>query len=52
MWASLFKGFNVGLGSAISVLIFGCVTLIAVVFITLFGAHQFDSAPGGVTDAR
>ncbi|AGC63947.1 sugar-transport integral membrane protein ABC transporter SugA [Mycobacterium liflandii 128FXT] len=49
---NLFKGFNVGLGSAISVLIFGCVTLIAVVFITLFGAHQFHSAPGGVTDAR
>ncbi|MDI3315489.1 MAG: sugar ABC transporter permease [Mycobacterium sp.] len=40
---NLFKGFNVGLGSAISVLIFGCVAIIAVVFITVFGA----SAPGG-----
>ncbi|WP_343601415.1 sugar ABC transporter permease [Mycobacterium sp.] len=40
---NLFKGFNVGLGSAISVLIFGCVALIAFVFVTVFGA----SAPGG-----
>lgn len=40
---NLFKGFNVGLGSAISVLIFGCVALIAVIFIKLFGA----AAPGG-----
>ncbi|HZC08834.1 MAG TPA: sugar ABC transporter permease, partial [Mycobacterium sp.] len=39
---NLFKGFNVGLGSAISVLIFGCVTLIAFIFIKVFGA----SAPG------
>ncbi len=39
---NLFKGFNVGLGSAISVLIFGCVTLIAVVFIKVFGV----AAPG------
>jgi multiple sugar transport system permease protein len=43
---NLFKGFNVGLGSAISVLIFGCVTLIAIVFIAVFGA----SAPGGGHD--
>jgi multiple sugar transport system permease protein len=43
---NLFKGFNVGLGSAISVLIFGCVALIAVIFIKLFGA----SAPGGAAD--
>jgi multiple sugar transport system permease protein len=43
---NLFKGFNVGLGSAISVLIFLCVSLIAVIFIKLFGA----SAPGGVAD--
>ncbi|HVR00420.1 MAG TPA: sugar ABC transporter permease [Mycobacterium sp.] len=35
---NLFKGFNVGLGSAISVLIFACVALIAVVFIKVFGA--------------
>jgi multiple sugar transport system permease protein len=40
---NLFKGFNVGLGSAISVLIFGCVVVIAFIFIKVFGA----SAPGG-----
>ena len=40
---NLFKGFNVGLGSAISVLIFLCVGIIALVFIKLFGA----AAPGG-----
>jgi multiple sugar transport system permease protein len=40
---NLFKGFNVGLGSAISVLIFCCVGIIAIVFIKLFGA----AAPGG-----
>lgn len=39
---NLFKGFNVGLGSAISVLIFGCVVIIAVIFVKLFGA----AAPG------
>lgn len=39
---NLFKGFNVGLGSAISVLIFLCVALIAVVFVKVFGA----AAPG------
>lgn len=39
---NLFKGFNVGLGSAISVLIFGCVALIALVFVKLFGV----AAPG------
>ena len=39
---NLFKGFDVGLGSAISVLIFVCVALIAVVFVKLFGA----AAPG------
>lgn len=43
---NLFKGFNVGLGSAISVLIFCCVTLIAIVFIKLFGA----AAPGSSRD--
>jgi multiple sugar transport system permease protein len=43
---NLFKGFNVGLGSAISVLIFGCVGIIAVIFIKLFGA----AAPGGDAD--
>jgi multiple sugar transport system permease protein len=39
---NLFKGFNVGLGSAISVLIFCCATLIALLFIKIFGA----AAPG------
>ncbi|OBJ67776.1 sugar ABC transporter permease [Mycobacterium sp. 1274756.6] len=39
---NLFKGFNVGLGSAISVLIFLCVVVIAFVFVKLFGA----AAPG------
>jgi multiple sugar transport system permease protein len=45
---NLFKGFNVGLGSAISVLIFCCVGIIAVIFIKLFGA----AAPGGDIDGR
>jgi multiple sugar transport system permease protein len=45
---NLFKGFNVGLGSAISVLIFCCVGIIAVIFIKLFGA----AAPGGDVDGR
>lgn len=45
---NLFRGFNVGLGSAISVLIFGCVAIIAFVFIKVFGA----SAPGGDGDGR
>ena len=39
---NLFKAFNIGLGSAISVLVFGCVALIAFIFIRLFGA----AAPG------
>ncbi|GFG75067.1 carbohydrate ABC transporter permease [Mycobacterium botniense] len=39
---NLFKGFNVGLGSAISVLIFLCAAVIAFVFIKGFGA----AAPG------
>lgn len=45
---NLFKGFNLGLGSAISVLIFGCAGLIAWVFIKVFGA----AAPGGDVDGR
>jgi multiple sugar transport system permease protein len=45
---NLFKGFNVGLGSAISVLIFGCVTIIAFIFIKVFGA----STPGFDGDGR
>jgi multiple sugar transport system permease protein len=40
---NLFKGFNVGLGSAISVLIFASVAIIAFVFVKVFGA----AAPGG-----
>lgn len=40
---NLFKGFNVGIGSAISVLIFICVGIIALVYIKVFGA----AAPGG-----
>jgi len=39
---NLFRAFNLGIGSAISVLIFLCVAIIAFVFIKLFGA----SAPG------
>jgi multiple sugar transport system permease protein len=39
---NLFKAFNLGLGSAISVLIFACVAVIAFIFIKVFGA----SAPG------
>lgn len=43
---NLFKGFNVGLGSAISVLIFVCVGIIALVFVKFFGVHQIAAAPG------
>ena len=39
---NLFKAFNLGLGSAISVLVFATVAIIAFVFIRLFGA----AAPG------
>jgi multiple sugar transport system permease protein len=39
---NLFKGFSLGLGSAISVLIFLCVAVIAFIFIKLFGT----AAPG------
>ena len=49
---NLFKGFNVGLGSAISVLIFLCAGLIAIVFIKVFGAYQVGGAPGGDNDGR
>ena len=45
---NLFKGFNVGVGSAISVLIFVCVGIIALVYIKVFGA----AAPGGDIDGR
>jgi multiple sugar transport system permease protein len=43
---NLFKGFSLGLGSAISVLVFLCVAIIAFIFIKLFGA----SAPGADGD--
>ncbi len=43
---NLFKGFNLGLGSAISVLIFICVGIIALVFIKVFGA----ATPGSEID--
>ncbi|MGH3916919.1 MAG: carbohydrate ABC transporter permease [Pseudonocardiaceae bacterium] len=39
---NLFKAFNLGIGSAISILIFICVAIIAFLFIKLFGA----AAPG------
>ncbi len=45
---NLFGAFNLGLGSAISVLIFFCVAIIAFVFIKLFGA----SAPGSDPEGR
>ena len=45
---NLFKGFNVGLGSAISVLIFVCAGIIALVYIKMFGV----AAPGGDADGR
>jgi multiple sugar transport system permease protein len=45
---NLFKAFNLGIGSAISVLIFIAVALIAVLFIKLFGA----AAPGSESTGR
>jgi len=45
---NLFKAFNIGLGSAISVLVFVAVALIAFVFIKLFGA----AAPGADSEVR
>ncbi|MCT7656936.1 carbohydrate ABC transporter permease [Mycobacterium deserti] len=45
---NLFKAFNVGLGSAISVLIFLCVALIAFIYIKIFGA----AAPGSDEERR
>jgi multiple sugar transport system permease protein len=45
---NLFKGFNVGLGSAISVLIFVCAGIIALIYIKVFGA----ATPGGDADGR
>jgi multiple sugar transport system permease protein len=45
---NLFKAFNLGLGSAISVLIFLTVAVIAVIYIKIFGA----SAPGADEEGR
>jgi multiple sugar transport system permease protein len=45
---NLFKAFNIGLGSAISVLVFAAVAIIAVIYIKLFGA----SAPGADDEGR
>ncbi|WP_319435799.1 sugar ABC transporter permease [Mycobacterium sp. RTGN5] len=45
---NLFKAFNIGLGSAISVLVFLTVAVIAFIYIKLFGA----SAPGTDTEVR
>ena len=45
---NLFKAFNLGIGSAISILIFLCVAIIAFLFIKLFGT----AAPGADTEGR
>ena len=45
---NLFKAFNIGLGSAISVLVFAAVAVIAFIFIKLFGA----AAPGAESEVR
>ncbi len=45
---NLFKAFNIGLGSAISVLVFGSVAVIAFIYVKLFGA----SAPGADDEVR
>jgi len=45
---NLFKAFNIGLGSAISVLVFLSVAVIAFIYIKLFGA----SAPGADDEVR
>ncbi|OPX16045.1 sugar ABC transporter permease [Gordonia sp. i37] len=45
---NLFKGFNLGVGSAISILIFVCVAIIAFIFIKGFGT----AAPGSDNEGR
>ena len=45
---NLFKAFNLGLGSAISVLVFATVAIIAFIYIKLFGA----AAPGAENEVR
>jgi multiple sugar transport system permease protein len=44
---NLFKAFNLGIGSAISILIFLCVAIIAFLFIKLFGTAAPGSNPEG-----
>ncbi len=45
---NLFTALNLGIGSAISVLVFLCVAVIALVFVKVFGA----AAPGGSAEGR
>ncbi|MFF7454424.1 carbohydrate ABC transporter permease [Kitasatospora sp. NPDC008115] len=45
---NLFTALNLGIGSAISVLVFLCVAAIALVFVKVFGA----AAPGGTAEQR
>ncbi|MXP23164.1 ABC transporter permease subunit [Gordonia sp. HNM0687] len=45
---NLFKAFNLGIGSAISILIFLCVAIIAFIFVKGFGT----AAPGSETEGR
>lgn len=45
---NLFKAFNLGVGSAISVLIFICVAIIAFIFVKAFGT----AVPGSDQDQR
>ena len=47
-WDNLFKALNLGIGSAISILIFICVVIIAAVFIKGFGT----AAPGTDIEKR
>jgi multiple sugar transport system permease protein len=44
---NLFKAFNLGIGSAISILIFVCVAIIALIFIKLFSTATPGSDSGG-----
>ena len=48
---NLFKAFNIGLGSAISVLVFAAVAVIAFIYIKLFGASA-PGAPDADTEVR